>query len=91
MTTAPLTEQLIEVVDAYCIAAKLSRSRVSTLIYGDGMRLDGIAQGKDLHTRSFERAMLWLSTNWPEAAGWPANVARPDPFAPADLGEGAAA
>ena len=74
-----LTEQLMQTVTVYCETARLSRSRVSTLIFGDGMRLEGVACGKDLNTRSFERAMRWLSENWPEGTDWPEGVARPVP------------
>ena len=74
-----LTEQLIKTADRYCELARLSRSRVSTLIFGDGMRLEGIATGKDLNTRSFERAMAWFSDRWPEQAIWPEGVIRPEP------------
>lgn len=72
-----LTAQLITTADAYCQLAKLSRSRVSTLIFGDGMRLDGVAAGKDLNTRSFERAMRWFASNWPADGDWPDGVQRP--------------
>ncbi len=72
-----LTSQLMIAADGYCALVGLSRSRVSTLIFGDGMRLEGVAGGRDLNTRSFERAMVWFSSNWPEGAEWPEGVERP--------------
>lgn len=74
--------QLIAVADAYCRARKLSRGRVSTIVFNAGMALDRIASGKDLTTGSWERAMSWFSQNWPEGANWPADVGRPDIFNP---------
>ena len=73
-----LTSQLIEIADAYCALTGLSRSRVATVVFNDGKKLDLIAAGKDLNTRSFERAMLWFSDNWPDSAAWPEGIVRPE-------------
>lgn len=72
-----LTSDLIRIADAYCEATSRSRSRVATLIFNDGKKLDLVAQGSDLNTRSFEKAMAWFSENWPEGIAWPAGVERP--------------
>lgn len=74
-----LTERLLLVADTYCAAVKRSRARVSTRIFQSGSRLDGIADGKDLVTKSYETAMSWFSANWPEGVEWPADVERPAP------------
>ena len=71
------TERLIIVAGTYCASARRSRSRVSTIIFNDGKRLDRIADGADLTTTAWERAMQWLSDNWPEGLEWPAGVERP--------------
>lgn len=71
--------QLLTLADAYCKARKLSRARVSTIVFNAGMALDRIASGKDLTTGSWERAMAWFSQNWPEGAEWPKGVKRPQP------------
>lgn len=75
-----LREQLLDVSDRFCRHVGRSRSRISTLAFGDGLRLDGIAAGRDLNTRSFERAMAWFSANWPEGLAWPEEIARPEPI-----------
>lgn len=69
--------QLLTIADAYCKARKLSRARVSTIVFNAGMALDRIASGKDLTTGNWERAMTWFSRNWPEGAEWPKSVKRP--------------
>lgn len=74
------TAQLITVSDAYCAAVKRSRSRVSTIIFNEGKKLDLVAGGADLTTRSFEKAMTWFSTNWPSQTPWPDGVRRPEPI-----------
>ena len=63
------TASLITTSDSYCEAVGLSRSRVSTLVFNDGKALDRIATGGDLNTRSYEKAMLWFASNWPEGSG----------------------
>ena len=73
-----LCDQLMKTADAYCAAVRRSRSRVSTIIFGDGLRLDGIAAGKDIQTRNFEKAMQWFASNWPADAAWPEGVERPE-------------
>lgn len=74
----PLREQLLLVASAFCEArGYTSLKRVSTLVFNDGKALDRIASGRDLVTGSFEKAMVWFSTHWPEDAAWPSGVARP--------------
>jgi hypothetical protein len=72
-----MTTVLVRVADAYCAAIGRSRGRVSTVIFNDGKKLDQIAKGADLTTRSFERAMQWLSDHWPVGTDWPAEIERP--------------
>lgn len=71
-----LRSHLIAVADAYCSARRLSRSRVSTIVFNAGLALDRIASGKDLTTGNWERAMAWFHDNWPEGAEWPAGAPR---------------
>lgn len=73
-----LREQLILVSDEFGRARGIGRQRVSTIVLNRGSTLDLLAQGRsDLNTGTFERAMLWFSENWPEAAKWPTGVSRP--------------
>jgi len=73
-----LTEQLLIVARAYCTARELSLARVSTLVFNDGKKLDGIAnKGVDLATGRFEAAMRWFSDNWPAGTCWPDHIVRP--------------
>lgn len=83
-----LKSQLLKVADAYATARKLSRSRVSTIVFNAGMTLDRIAAGKDLTTGNYEKAMRWFHWNWPANARWPVGVPRPaDPPTRATMGE----
>lgn len=72
-----LTASLLAVSEVYSVATGLSRGRLGTLVFNDGKAFERISAGGDLNTRSFERAMLWFSSNWPESADWPDNVERP--------------
>lgn len=69
--------QILLVSDRYCAAAGIGRKRVSTIVMNRGSKLDDIAAGADLSTRTFERAMQWFSNNWPTDAAWPEEVVRP--------------
>jgi len=73
-----LIEHLQVVARVYCDARKLSVSRVSTLVFGDGQKLGSVlGSGADLTTARFEKTMQWFADNWPEGAEWPESV--PDP------------
>ncbi|MGJ8570203.1 MAG: hypothetical protein ACSHXI_05810 [Hoeflea sp.] len=79
-----LRDQLVRVTDCYGAALGIGRQRVSTLVLNRGPTLDGLAAGKkDVNTGTFERAMQWLSDNWPEGAEWPVDVERPALSVPA--------
>jgi len=84
-----LREQLLIVADCFAEASGIGRKRVSTLVLNGGGKLDAIAQGRDLTTGSFERAMQWFSQHWPADLEWPADIDRPrsspvvDPDGPA--------
>lgn len=73
-----LREQLIIVSDAYGVLRGIGRQRVSTIVLNRGSTLDAIADGRaDVTTGTFEKAMRWLSANWPEGHDWPEGIDRP--------------
>ncbi|WP_223478721.1 hypothetical protein [Oricola indica] len=73
------TDHLIAVCDQFCAAAPISRSRLSTVLFSRGTRLDEIADGGDIGSRLLDRKLQWLSENWPANAVWPAGITRPTP------------
>jgi len=75
-----LRTQLVTVADAFGEHTGRGRKRVSTLAFNQGNRIDDFASGNLSPTvRSFERAMLWFSVNWPAGAAWPMGIDRPVP------------
>lgn len=73
-----LRAQLILVSDLYGQATGKGRQRVSTIVLNRGSTLDKIADGQaDLNTGTFEKAMQWFSSNWPETLEWPVGIKRP--------------
>jgi hypothetical protein len=68
---------ILRVVDAFCLARKITEPTASTLLFSDGTRLRRVREGADMGARRIERAMGWLSKNWPEGAVWPADISRP--------------
>lgn len=72
-----MRDQILVVADFYAARCGVGRKRVSTIVMNRGSKLDDIAEGGDLTTGIFERAMAWFSDNWPEGLDWPAGVPRP--------------
>lgn len=71
-------DNLKAVAQAYCDAAGVPPKTLSWRVFNDGKKLDAILADKaDLMTAGCERAMAWLSANWPEGAIWPTEVPRP--------------
>jgi len=70
---------LMKLVETYCHISGLAEATVSSRLFNDGKRLSEIRKGADVGVRRIERAVRWLSENWPEGAEWPASVPRPQP------------
>lgn len=77
-TKSALISNLILLADAYCAATGNSRSSLAKALFGRGGHLDDLEAGnRDLSTATFERAVRWLSTNWPAGLAWPPAIDRP--------------
>jgi hypothetical protein len=77
-------ESLKTVAVVYCEAEGIPPKTLSHRVFNDSKKLDAILADKaDLMTANFEKAMQWLSDNWPEGAVWPEDVARPAAAVPA--------
>lgn len=73
-----LREQIVAVAEAFANSKNhKSLKRLSTVLFNDSARLDKLKAEGDVTTQTFERAMLWMSENWPDGAVWPADVPRP--------------
>lgn len=76
-----LRDKLMTLARAYAAAKGrgdgLALSGISTKIFNDGKTLDRIANGGDLVTGNYERALKWFSDNWPEEIEWPTSIGRP--------------
>lgn len=75
LTVAALTS----VVSVYCQSSGLAEATVSSRLFNDGKRLSEVRRGADIGIRRVERAMQWMSENWPDGADWPGDVPRPRP------------
>lgn len=67
----------LSVFDAYVASTKLSPATVSRHLLGRGSRIADLRAGGDIGVQTLERALLDLSSSWPEGAAWPADVSRP--------------
>lgn len=72
-----MKDQIVIVADRYAAAVGIGRKRLSTIVFNRGAKIDDIADGGDLATGTFERAMRWFSENWPAAVEWPEGIDRP--------------
>jgi hypothetical protein len=69
--------QLLNLFNLFAAHSKWSRTSVSTRVFGSGTVLARIEGGGDVTTGTYERAVVWFSTNWPAGVEWPADVPRP--------------
>lgn len=76
--TMAMRDQIVVVADLYANAVGIGRKRLSTIVFNRGAKLDGIANGGDLATATFEKAMQWFSDHWPEKLEWPEKIPRPE-------------
>lgn len=67
----------LAVVEGYCLATQIAEATVSTRVFNDGKRIAQIREGADIGARRLDRAMMWLSENWPDGTPWPNHVMRP--------------
>lgn len=75
-----MRDQILTVARAFCVARGLSQSRVATIFFNDGKKLDLLEAGGGLTTDKFEEVMAKFSAQWPENTLWPAGVPRPAPL-----------
>jgi hypothetical protein len=69
--------QLLALADEYRRVVDVDDTTVSWRLFGDSKKLKAIRDGADIQVTRWEKAVQWLSDNWPEGAVWPAEVARP--------------
>lgn len=67
---------LLAVCDEFTRIAGCTDSALSNRMLGAGGRLTRLREGAEITTGRQERAMQWLSDNWPKGATWPKGVAR---------------
>jgi hypothetical protein len=70
-------DQFLTIVDRFAKGRQIGIKRASTLIFNAGGRIDEIRAGSDVGTRRLDRAMRYMSANWPDGSPWPADIVRP--------------
>jgi hypothetical protein len=70
---------LLSVVDAYVEHVGVKEITLSHRLFGDSKKVTALREGADITLKRFNAALIWFSVNWPEGAGWPDDVPRPDP------------
>ena len=69
--------RLVELCDLYAQHTGRCVSTVSRYATGSGETIARLCRGRTITTRRLERALRYLSENWPENADWPVGTPRP--------------
>lgn len=73
-----LSHHLTDLAAAYTSAMNVSLATLSERAAGDWRFFQQVAAGAlNFRIRSYDRAIAWFSTNWPEGVEWPEGVPRP--------------
>lgn len=70
-------EDLLTLSRVYMQAEGVSTTTLSHRMFNDGKKLTAIETGSDIQVTRYERAIQWLSDNWPKGSEWPADISRP--------------
>lgn len=68
---------LTALVGLYSTVTGRAIPTVSTDMFGTGDALTRLYRGKDMLTARQEKAVQWLSDNWPPETPWPDGIHRP--------------
>lgn len=70
------TAEVLSLAQAYADATGVKLSTVAGRALGErnSKAFQRLAQGQGISTLTFERAAMWLLTNWPAGVPWPADV-----------------
>ena len=69
--------KLLLVAEAYRAASKKSLATVGKSIADNSTLFAKLAAGHGCTIDTYDKAMDWFSTNWPEEVVWPNGVERP--------------
>jgi len=69
---------LLKLIDVYAAALSIEDKTVSFRVFGDSKKVTALRDGADITVGRFNAALAWFAANWPDAAEWPATVARPE-------------
>lgn len=71
--------RFIAITTAFREITGLKTTALSWRLFGDSKKLGALEAGADIQVTRYEKALQWLSDNWPPEhdALWPGDVARP--------------
>lgn len=73
-------KQFFKLVEAYAELTGLAEATISKRLFNDQKRISMLRddEGRDVGIRKVEKAVEWLSDNWPDGEKWPKDLPRPD-------------
>lgn len=71
--------RFIAVTTVFREISGLETTTLSWRLFGDSKKLGALEAGADIQVTRYEKALQWLSDNWPSEhdASWPVDVVRP--------------
>lgn len=82
----PDADSLVRLIDLYSERVGRSPYTISQNAAGQALLHERLKNGKGTTLRTAERALRWLSQNWPPDLPWPSDIPRPPTD---DVGDGA--
>ncbi len=70
-------DRLVALLDLFAEHTGRSVSTVSRHATGSGDTVARLRRGGTITTRRLDRAIRFLSDNWPDSVAWPADIPRP--------------
>ena len=71
-------QNLMRLGGIFAEARGIALASLGTYMVRDACFFDRVRNGR-VTVRRVERALQWLSDNWPDGCEWPADIPRPEP------------
>ncbi|WP_257625659.1 hypothetical protein [Rhizobium sp. L51/94] len=72
-----MASHLFVLAERFCAVRGLNESTVGRFCAADGRFFSRIRDGKTFTAKKYDEVVHWFSSNWPESADWPEDIARP--------------
>ena len=71
-------EDLLAVIDAFLAASPIQEKTLSGRMFDDQKKIALMRSGSEITLTRANKALIWMSQNWPDGALWPEDIERPE-------------